>query len=141
MRTYSGWQLSVQYKSSSASTWNTLNGVQRVTYSLINNVEAKEECGTRYPSALVEGTYGLTGTVERFYTGSGIWGIFSTGNAALTPYDIRICPAGSSNGQPYILLGGLKFDTTSPTHRPSANLMIETWNFIGTGSVTNGTIS
>ena len=143
MVTYSGWMLAVLYKSSSASTWGALNGIQRITYNFTNNIEFKEECGTRFPS-IVEGIYQLTGTIERFYTGSGVWAMFrgsNTDESVLLNYDLRICPAGNSTGQPYIQIGGIKFNSTSPTHRPSANLMIETWNFIGTGSLTTGTIS
>ena len=108
-----------------------------MTYQLVEGVEAKTECGSRYPT-LKEGCYGLTGTIERHYTGSGIWGLFNKGENALEYCNIRIHPNGTSNGQPYIDLAGIKFNTTSPTHRPSANLMIETWAFLGTGSVTTG---
>ena len=140
MVTYAGWQLSVQYQTSSADTYRTLNGIQRVTYNLVEGVEVKEECGTRYPT-LVEGIYGLSGTIERFYTGSGVWAsIFAKGEVALDYCNIKIFPAGNSSGQPYIILGGIKFNSTNPTHRPAANLMLESWSFLGTGSVATGTV-
>ena len=136
--TFAGWQLVVQYSTAGAGSWKTLDGIQRITYQLVEGIEAKDECGSRYPT-LIEGNYGLTGTIERFYTGSGVWAIFATGEAGVNYHDIRINPNGTGGGQPYIQLGGIKFNTTSPTHRPGANLMIETWAFLGTGSVTTGT--
>ena len=140
MVTYAGWSLSCQYRTSSADTYRTLNGIQRITYSLVEGVEVKEECGTRYPT-LVEGIYGLSGTIERFYTGSGVWAsLFVKGEAALDYCDIKIFPAGNSSGNPVITLSGIKFNSTNPTHRPAANLMLESWSFLGTGSVATGTV-
>ena len=139
MVTYGGWQLASYIKTGSGA-YIKLDGIQRVTYRLVNNIEAKEECGTRYVT-LVEGVYGTTGTIERFYTGSGVWAWFGStkGEAGLDYCDLQIWPNGSGSTKPFIQLGGIKLNSTSPSHRPSANLMIETWDFIGTGSVTTGT--
>lgn len=137
MTTYAGWQLEVYVRSGSAA-YIKLNGIQRVTYRLVEGTEAKEECGTRY-STLVEGNYGLTCSIERFYTGSGPWNWFTKGEAALDYYDVDIWPNRSGSAKDFIRLGGLKPMSTSPSHRPSANLMTESWEFIGTGSVTTGT--
>ena len=140
MTTFAGFQLNVQWKT--GSTYKTLDGIQRISYTLVNNVEAKEECGSRYPSYLVEGIYGTTGTLERFYTGSGAWPEFQGaggGSNALPIIDIQINPNGTANGQPYIRFGGVKMNKIAVNHRPGSNLMIETWDFIGTGSLTIGT--
>jgi hypothetical protein len=140
MTTFAGWQLVVQWKT--GSSYKTLDGIQRISYDFVNNVEAKEECGSRYPTYLVEGIYGTTGTLERFYTGSGVWAEFQGaggGNAALPIIDIQINPNGTASGQPYIRLGGVKLDKNSVSHRPGSNLMSESWSFTGTGSLTIGT--
>lgn len=115
-----------------------LDGIQRVSYKLVESIEAKEECGTRY-ATLVEGTYGLTASIERFYTGSAPWAWFAKGEAQQDYFDLDIWPNGSGSAKPFIRLSGLKPDSISPSHRPSANLMTEAWDFIGTGSVTTGT--
>ncbi len=140
MTTFAGFQLTVQWKT--GSSYKTLDGIQRISYNLVNDVEAKEECGSRYPSYLVEGIYGTTGTLERFYTGSGAWPEFKgEGGAsnALPIIDIRIMPNGTASGQPYIQLGGIKMNKIAVNHRPGSNLMTETWDFIGTGSLITGT--
>lgn len=138
MVSYAGWQLTVQIYTGSGN-WITLDGIQRITYQLVEGLEAKEECGTRYPT-LKEGMYGMTGTIERFYTGSGVWDIFVRGEGEMDYGDVKIYPNGNTGGEPYVNLAGIKFNTTSVTHRPGANLMIETWAFMGTGSVTKGTV-
>ena len=115
-----------------------LDGVQRVSYKLVEGIEAKEECGTRF-TTLVEGVYGLTCTLERFYTGSSTWAWFSKCEAAVEYFDLDIWPNGSGSGKAYIRLSGLKPDSIAPSHRPAANLMTESWDFIGTGSVLTGT--
>jgi hypothetical protein len=135
---YAGWRLQTAIQSGSA--WTLLDGVQRVTYKLLNNIESKEECGTRFVT-LVEGSYGLNGTIERFYTGSGSWNLFSVGNSVTQTWNMRIYPAGASSGSPYIELGGIKFNDIELLHRPMANPMTETWTFLGTGSVANGTLT
>lgn len=140
MGVYAGWQLVVQWKT--GSTYKTLDGIQRISYNLVNNIEVKEECGTRYPKYLVEGVYATTGTLERFYTGSGIWPEFEGeggGEAALPWLSIKIHPDGTASTKPYIEIAGVKMEKTSVAHRPGSNLMTETWDFIGTGSVTRGT--
>ncbi len=104
----------------------------------MNNVDAKEECGTRYPTYLIEGTYGVTGTLERFYTGSGAWGEFSIGNAAIPYVTLRTNPTGTGSGNPYIQIDGVKMNKIGVAHKLAANLMMETWDFIGTGSITVG---
>jgi hypothetical protein len=106
----------------------------------VDNVEAVEECGTKYVT-LVDGVYGLTGTFERFHTGSQVWplGGITHGHSELDYIDFKIYPNGITAGQPYIALNGCKVTGLSASHRPSASLMIETWTFIGTGSVEVGT--
>ena len=141
MTVYSGWQLNVYWKT--GSSYFPLDGVQRISYDLVNDVEVKEECGSRYPMTLIEGLYGVTGTLERFYTGSGVWAEFigaGGGNTALPWVSIKIYPNGSGSAvQPYIEIPGVKMNKTSVSHRPGANLMSESWSFIATGSIVIGT--
>lgn len=138
MVVFAGWQLAVYWRSGS-SVYSILDGIQRISYDLVEGVEAKEECGNRYPTYLVEGTYGTTGTLERYYTGSGTWGMFDSGQSALQIVDLQIFPSLSGSGKPYIELRGLKMNKISVNHRPGTNLMMESWDFIGTGSVFRGT--
>jgi len=67
--------------------------------------------------------------------------MFMNGQNALPIVNLQIWPNGSGSGRPYIDLGGIKMDKISVTHRPGSNLMMETWTFIGTGSVDNSTAS
>jgi hypothetical protein len=140
MGVFSGWQLAVYWRTGSG-TFSLLDGIQRISYTLVNDIDAKDECGSRYPTYLVEGIYGTTGTAERFYTGSGTWATFQNGQSALTTVDLQIYPNLSGSGKAFIQLGGVKMNKIAVNHRPGSNLMIETWDFIGTGSVTLGTAS
>ena len=144
---YAGWQFqcAVVYQGASGSipagmtTWRLLDGVQRLTWKLSEGVEAKEECGTRFVT-LLEGAYAFTGTLERFYTGSGpLTGIYTIGNNPVAIYQIQVFPQGSGSGNPYVNFNGIKFNDIEGQSRPMANPMIETWTFLGTGSVTTGT--
>ena len=122
------------------TTWRLLDGVQRITYKLSEGVEAKEECGTRFVT-LLEGAYAVTGTIERFYTGSGpLAGIYTIGNNPVAIYQVQIYPAGSGSGNPYVFINGVKFNDIETQNRPMANPMTETWTFLGTGSITTGTL-
>lgn len=134
---YAGWQVQAAISGSGITTWRLLDGIQRITYKLSEGVEAKEECGTRFVT-LLEGSYGLTGTIERFYTGSGTWGMFAVGNSTIPLYTVWIFPAGSGSGNPFIKISGIKFNDVEIQHRPMANPMTETWTFLGTGSVETG---
>ena len=120
-----------------------LNGIQRITYNFVNNTEAKEECGTRYPMYLVEGIYGCVGTIERYYTGSTMWASYIRGlyggDAAIPIITLQIYPGGSGSSRHFIQIDDIKLDKISVSQRPGSSLMIETWDFVSTGSVTFGT--
>jgi hypothetical protein len=142
-QSFAGWRLRVEVSGSSVfsggtSGWIVLDGIQRLTYKIVEGIEAKEECGTRYPT-LVEGQYGTSGTLERFYTGSGSWTPYVVGNNPVQFCALQIYPNGSGSAQPFIILSGIKFEESEVSHRPMANLMTETWTFIGTGSLSNST--
>lgn len=141
MVVYAGWQLETYLKTGSVNI--KLDGVQRVSYELINNVEAKEECGSRFAQYLVEGTYATSGTIERFYTGSGAWAIFegtgSTTNSELRYVDLFVWPNGSGSSKPFIMVNNIKMNKISESHKPSSALMSETWDFIGLGTIVRGT--
>ncbi len=137
MVSYAGWQIDA-YLQTGSGTFFRLDGIQRVTFKLVEGIEAKEECGTRY-TQLVEGVYGNTCSIERFYTGSGPWTWFAKGEATLDYFTLQIYPNKSGSSKPFIQLNGLKIESTSPSYRPAANLMTESWDFIGTGSITTGT--
>ena len=144
MPVYAGWQLkvylgtgSVPASFSGSSTGVViLDGVTSISYDYINNIEGKEECGSRTVKALVEGTIGISGTIERYYTGSGInkyaWSSTLTGSA-LSSYGIFVCPNGFNNaGNPWEILSDIKFDTRRVNQRPGSNLFTETLGFIAT---------
>ena len=137
MGTFAGWQIDAYIKTGSGN-YIRLDGIQRVSFKLVEGIDAKEECGTRY-TTLIEGVYGSTCSIERFYTGPGPWVWFDKGEAALEYFTLQIYPNKSGSGKAFIQLNGLKLQSTSPSYRPAANLMTESWDFIGTGSITTGT--
>lgn len=145
MPTYAGWASDFYWNSGSGHAWQKLDGVQRFSYELVNNTEAKEECGTRFPTYLVEGTYGSTGTVERFYTGSATWALFqgtgSTIDSNLTIVNFQIYPNHSGSGKPFIYIIGAKMNKIGESHKPGSNLMMETWDWIGYGNIAQYTAS
>ena len=112
----------------------TFDGIQSLSYEYLQKIEAKEETGKRTASALVEGTVGISGTIERFWTGSGIQGLGFGKNytgSALSSYSLMVCPNGLNvAGNPYLIIADLKWDTQRITHRPGSNLMTETLGFI-----------
>ena len=132
-----GWQTQVAVSGSGMTTWRLLDGIQRLSYKLTEGTEAKEECGTRFVT-LVEGAYGLSGTLERYYTGSGSVGLFAVGNTTLPLYTMWIFPKGSGSGNEFIKIEGFKFNDIEMQVRPMANPMTETWTFLATGSLTTG---
>jgi hypothetical protein len=87
--------------------------------------------------------YGTAGTIERYWTGSGTIATLFMGQPAdtgsLNFVDLKVQPNGIATGQPWIIIGGVKFDKISVSHRPASNLMTESWTFTGTGSVLTGT--
>jgi hypothetical protein len=141
MVVYAGWQLECYL---SGSTVNTkLDGVQKVTYHLINNSEAKDECGTRFPTYIIEGNYATAGDIERFYTGSGAWAMFegtgSTTNSELRYMNLFVYPLGSGSSRPFICINNIKMNKVSENHKLGSAVMMETWDFIGLGTVVRGT--
>ena len=146
MPTFAGWQLNIRIASSTGSAGlaaaSNLSGIQRISYRKTENIDVKEECGTRF-TFLVEGVYALTGTIERFYTGSGTWSWYSgsdKGESATKEWCIGIYPAGYSTGNPKIQITGVKFNVHEESQRPAANLYTETLDFIATGSIYTGSI-
>ena len=137
MTTFAGWQTDTYIKTGSGN-FIKLDGVQRVTFKQVVGTDAKEECGTRYVS-LMEGIYGCTCSIERFYTGSPLITNFTTGEAAMLYWDIDIYPNKSGSSKSFIRLSGMKVSNYSNSYRPGANLMTESWEFIGTGSLVQGT--
>ena len=145
MVTFAGWQLEVYVKTGSA--YNILlNGIQKITYDFMNDIKVMEECGSRYPTAIVEGIYATTGVIERFYTGSGMivefLGTGSTGNSSLAFLGLMVFPEGSGStgaGKQYIEFNGIKLNKMATTQKPGSSLFTETWDWIGTGSMKTGT--
>ena len=141
---YSGWQLAVLMATGSAtgSFYSpstgivTFDGIQSLSYDYVQRIEAKEETGKRTVAALVEGVTGITGTLERFWTGSGVQALGfdkSTTGSALPSRSLMLCPNGFNVvGNPYIVIADLKWDSQRVTHRPGSNLMTESLGFIAT---------
>jgi len=141
MTVYAGWQLTVGVGGSLDSVTGsgaglvTLDGVQRITYDYVHNLEAKEALGQRTNYAITEGVIGLTGTIERFWTGSGTHTFLTKGAGAtgsVPDRHVGIYPNGRTNGQPYIGLESVKFGRRRMVQRPGSSLLTETLDFIGT---------
>jgi hypothetical protein len=146
MTTYAGWALVVYIStggtlaSVTGSSSQLVDGIQSIAYNYNQNIEAVEATGQRTAFALVEGIISVTGTLERFYTGSGAFGwIGGTSTGSITERYIGIFPNGLSSGQPYEIINNVKFNTRSPVSRPGNALRTEPMDFIGI-SVTTGSI-
>ena len=143
MVTYAGWQLNIRVATTTGalSSATNLSGIQRISYNRTENIDVKTECGTRFPF-LVEGIFGLTGTIERYHTGSGIWTYFggSTKTGALSYYVIGIYPAGYGSGNPFIYIDGVKFNDLGGAQRPGPELFTDTIDWIATGSIQTGSV-
>ena len=155
MTVFAGWQLSVIIATGSSygsffypSTGNfVVDTIQQVSYDLNNKIEAKEETGNRLVIALVEGVFGVGGTLERYWTGSGTSELGRFANdtpqaysfSSIPYYGIMIQPNGFGSGNPYIILADVKFDSQRIGHRPGSNLMTESLGFLAryviTGSI------
>jgi hypothetical protein len=144
MTTYSGWQLDVKVGTTTASitgsspSAGSVQGVQRVSYDYSQALERKEATGQRTVYAITEGTLNVTGNLEFFWTGSGTdaWSRGAAETGSLTTYHIGIYPNGAVSGQPYICIASCKFGASRKQHRPGANLMTDTVDFIGTNIYT-----
>ena len=139
MVTYSGWQLEVKVGTSldsvtgSSAGIGLLDAIQRVTWEYDNNLERKEATGQRTSYAIVEGQIGVSGTIERFWTGSGTeaWTRGTNETGSLSTYYIGIYPNGAVAGQPYIAISEVKFGKRETNHRPGSNLMTDVISFEG----------
>ena len=146
MPTYAGWQLAIRIATTTGAAGlavaSNITGIQRISYRKSESMDRKEECGTRFPF-YVEGIYDLSGTIERFYTGSGTWTWYSgsdKGESATSEWCIGIYPAGYATGNPKVQITGVKFNIHEESQRPAANLYTETLEFVATGSVYTGSI-
>lgn len=131
MPTYSGWQLDVKVGTSlisvtgSSPSAASVDGIQSINYDYDNKIERHETTGTRLVYAITEGVIDVSGTMERFWTGSGTdnWTRGANETGSLTTYYIGIYPNGAVSGQPYIALSGVKFGKSSKSHKPGSSLM------------------
>ena len=144
MVTYAGWQLEVRIASSLdglGASNSQVGGIQRITWDYVQNLDRKEAIGRRTVYAITEGVIGLTGTIERFWTGSGTdsWTRGANETGSLTEYYIGVYPNGYSSGQPKIILNNVKFGRRRMLQRPGSNLLTETLDFIGQ-TVTTGSV-
>ena len=151
MTTYSGWQL-VAYIAT-GSTLDSITGsgqsnssinVQRIDVDYTQNLTVHEATGLRTAFAITEGVIGVSGTIERFYSGSGAFG-WARGSGSSGETDplaekyIGIFPNGTSSGQPYEIINQVKFGSRRTSTRPGNTLRTEVMDFIGV-SVSTGSI-
>jgi hypothetical protein len=140
MPTYAGFQLDVKVGTSLASVTGSspsagnVDAIQRVSYEYNTKLERHETTGTRLVYAITEGIIDLSGTIERFYTGSGTdaWLRGANETGSLTTYYIGIYPNGAVSGQPYIALDSVKFGKSDKSHKPGSALMTDSLEFTGT---------
>jgi hypothetical protein len=136
---YSGWQVQTRLGSGlnaltgSSLSGPKLDGNQRITTRYTTGVSSVGNCGQRANYALIEGKITVSGTVERFYTGSGILeyvrGTNETGSYGY--FNLAIYPNGDVSGQPFTAISDVKITDYTNTTRPGAALMSESWDFIG----------
>ncbi len=139
MTVFAGWQLECKIGTTLASVTgsspsaSSVDGIQRISYDYTQNLDAKEATGQRTVYAIVEGVIGLSGVLERFWTGSGTqgWARGAGETGSLTSYYIGIYPNGAVAGQPYTALDSCKFGAHRTVHRLGSALMTETLDFIG----------
>ena len=116
-----------------SSITGELDGVKSVDVNFSNSLDRTEACGQRTDYAITEGNIKISGTIERYWTGSGAdtWnmGSGSGGTGSLSTYYIGIYPGGAVTGQPYIMLDQVKFGEQKNTHRPGSALMTSSIDF------------
>ena len=114
-----------------SSITGELDGVKSVDLNYSNSLDRTESCGQRTDYAITEGNIKVSGTIERYWTGSGgdAWNIGGEGTGSLTTYYIGIYPGGAVAGQPYIMVDQVKFGEQKNTHRPGSALMTSSIDF------------
>jgi hypothetical protein len=122
----------------SSPSAGSIDGIERITYTYNGKLERHETTGTRLVYAISEGIIDLSGTIERFWTGSGTdsWTRGTGETGSLTTYYIGIYPNGAVSGQPYIALDTVKFGKSEKSHKPGSALMTDSIDFIGTREYT-----
>lgn len=138
MVVYAGWKTKVRTSTTSLDsltgssiTGPIVEGIQTISVdSNLGNISIGE-VGTKFISAIVDGKVGMSGVINRFYTGSGYFnltGITSTGSSS----DLYMCiyPGGDVSGQPYIAFSGLKFSNVSQQVGLGATPMSEKITYI-----------
>jgi len=124
-----------------SSITGELDGVRSVDLNYTNSLDRTESCGQRTDYAITEGNIKVSGTVERFWTGSGgdKWARGTNETGSLATYHIGIYPSGAVTGQPYIMVDQAKFGEQKNTHRPGSALMTSSIDFeamrVRTGSL------
>jgi len=108
-----------------------LDGVKSVDLNYTNSLDRSEACGQRTDYAITEGNIKVSGTIERYWTGSGAdkWATGGAGTGSLSTYYIGIYPGGAVAGQPYIMVDQVKFGEQKNTHRPGSALMTSSIDF------------
>ncbi len=141
MVVFSGWQTKFRISNTLAGLTGSslagvsLDGVTRVSVEYGTGVKAVGQVGGRAAYAIIEGRIDVSGTIERYFTGSGILGFVrgtnETGSIGVTP-NFGIYPNGEVSGQPYEAIQGIKFSNYRTQSKPGSALKTEVLDFIGT---------
>jgi hypothetical protein len=136
--TFSGWQLKARIASTlngvtgSSLSGTSLDTVTKISYDYSNNVSLVGQVGERANTDIIDGKIAISGTVERFYTGSGMVGFGRGTNetGSLTKYAIGIYPNGDVSGQPYFAFWPVKFNGPRGGAKAGASLQTEIFDFL-----------
>jgi hypothetical protein len=136
MVTYSGWQLKVRIGTTlngvtgSSLNGTSLDGIPKISFDYSNNAHYIGQVGERAYSDIVEGKISISGTIEHFYTGSGLMSIVRGTNetGSMTFYHLGIYPNGEVSGQPFVVLSPIKFTGQRFSATPGSTLQKEVYD-------------
>lgn len=117
----------------SSRTGTQLDGVTKFTYEYGTGVQPIREVGRRESYANLEQKISLSGTIERFYTGSGILGFVRGTNetGSMSYFYLGYYPSGEVSGQPYEAVDRMKVTNYRTLSVPGGTLRKETLDFVG----------
>ena len=119
---------------SNLTTNTLLDGITKVTIEYGTGMAPVGQVGQRQAFAIIGGKISIGGTINRFYTGSGIldfiMGTNETGSITATP-NLGIYPNGAVSGQPFIAIQNVYFSNYRNAYSPGSTLMNEVEDFVG----------
>ncbi len=144
MTVYSGWQLETYVGSDlnsvtgSGINFTKLAGITKVTDEYSNQLSPQKNVGDRTVFTYTEGTISLSGTIEKFYFGTGSYSLTRGAgeSGSLTSFYLGIYPGGKVSGQEYICYSGVKIGDHRTQSFPGSRLKSEIWDFVATRQFT-----